>query len=72
MKFSIKISTLGTYQFVWSSRIGTGSSNTEHNDSWLKIKGDDFYGEKLSTGHIVTLKELEKLLIQKAPVRMGG
>lgn len=53
MKFSIKITTPGTYQFVWSSRIGTGTSNTEHNDSWLRIKGDDFFGEKASTGERV-------------------
>ena len=50
MKFSVKINTPGTYQFVWNSRITTGNSNTEHNDSWLRIKGDDFYGEKLNTG----------------------
>lgn len=50
IKFSIKINTPGTYQFVWSSRITFGDSNTEHNDSWLRIKGDDFFGEKSSTG----------------------
>lgn len=50
MKCSIKINTPGTYQFVWSSRIGMGNSNTEHNDSWLRIEGDDFFGEKVSTG----------------------
>lgn len=48
--FTIKINSPGTYQFVWSSRIGTGTSNTEHNDSWLKINGNDFYGEKTATG----------------------
>lgn len=53
MKFSIKITTPGTYQFVWNSRIGTGTSNTEHNDSWLRINGDDFFGEKASTGERV-------------------
>tara|TARA_R110002096_G_scaffold257316_2_gene450628 strand:- start:3096 stop:3752 length:657 start_codon:yes stop_codon:yes gene_type:complete len=50
MKFSIKITTTGVYQFVWKSRIGKGDSSTEHNDSWLKINGEDFYGEKASTG----------------------
>ena len=50
MRFTIKINSPGTYQFVWSSRIGTGTSTTEHNDSWLRIKGDDFYGEKAGTG----------------------
>lgn len=51
MKFSVKINTTGTYQFVWSSRIGTGTSISEHNDSWLRITNTaDFYGEKSSTG----------------------
>ena len=50
MNFSIQISNPGTYQFVWNSRIGTGTNNTEHNDSWLRIEGKDFYGEKASTG----------------------
>ncbi|MGB5943947.1 MAG: hypothetical protein WBG71_13775 [Leeuwenhoekiella sp.] len=49
MRFSIKITTPGVYQFVWSSRIAAGNSNTEHNDSWLKINADDFYGEKANT-----------------------
>lgn len=53
ISFSIKISAPGTYQFVWSSRIGTGTSNTEHNDSWLRIKANDFFGEKASTGERV-------------------
>lgn len=54
IKFSIKITTPGTYQFVWSSRIGAGDSNTEHNDSWLRIaSAADFYGEKASTGERV-------------------
>lgn len=46
IKFSIKINNPGTYQFVWRSRIAAGTSNTDFNDSWLKINGDDFYGEK--------------------------
>lgn len=53
MKFTIKISNAGTYQFVWRSRIGKGTSKSEHNDSWLRINGDDFFGEKQSTGHRV-------------------
>ncbi|WP_418263687.1 hypothetical protein [Flavobacterium faecale] len=46
IKFSIKINSPGTYQFVWRSRIAEGTSNTDFNDSWLKINGNDFYGEK--------------------------
>lgn len=48
---NVQINTPGTYQFVWRSRIGSGTSNTEHNDSWLRImNAADFYGEKASTG----------------------
>lgn len=54
MNFSIKITNPGTYQFVWRSRIGAGNSNTEHNDSWLRIPtAANFYGEKESTGERV-------------------
>lgn len=54
MAFSIEITNPGTYQFVWRSRIGAGDSNTEHNDSWLRIPtAADFYGEKASTGERV-------------------
>ncbi|WP_298494073.1 hypothetical protein [uncultured Algibacter sp.] len=53
IKFSIKINNPGTYQFVWRSRIGDGTSNTDFNDSWLKINGNDFYGEKAGTNERV-------------------
>lgn len=54
MRYSIEITNPGTYQFVWRSRIGAGTSNTEHNDSWLRIPtAADFYGEKASTGERV-------------------
>lgn len=47
IKFSIKITNPGTYQFVWSSRITIGTLTSEHNDSWLRIAtAADFYGEK--------------------------
>lgn len=54
MKFSIKITNPGTYQFVWSSRITEGTRISEHNDSWLRIAtASDFYGEKANTGERV-------------------
>jgi hypothetical protein len=53
LKFSIKINTPGTYQFVWSSRIAQGSSNTDFNDSWLRIPtANDFYGEKANGARV--------------------
>ena len=54
LSYSIQITNPGTYQFVWRSRIGAGTKNTEHNDSWLRISNtSDFYGEKESTGERV-------------------
>ena len=47
IKCSIKITNPGTYQFVWRSRIAQGTSNTDFNDSWLRIPtASDFYAEK--------------------------
>ena len=61
MRYSIEITNPGTYQFVWRSRIGAGTSNTEHNDSWLRIPtAADFYGEKASTGERVYPKGVGK------------
>ena len=44
--YRIKINTPGTYRFAWRMRVGLGTSKGEHNDSWLKIDGEDFYGIK--------------------------
>jgi len=34
----------GTYRFRWRNLIAKGSSNTDANDSWLRIIADAFYG----------------------------
>lgn len=48
--FKIYISTLGTYRFQWRSRIAQGTDHTEHNDSWMRIKGAArFYAKKDSS-----------------------
>ncbi|MDX1418672.1 MAG: T9SS type A sorting domain-containing protein [Rubricoccaceae bacterium] len=52
--FPIEVRLPGTYRFQWRSRTGYGSDPTEHNDSWLKIDADAFYGER--DGHIVCPK----------------
>lgn len=47
--YNIKINTIGTYKFSWRTIIGLQAStkpSTEHNDAWVKIEADDFYGEK--------------------------
>ncbi|MEL6592914.1 MAG: T9SS type A sorting domain-containing protein [Bacteroidota bacterium] len=47
--YQINITTTGTYRFQWRSRIAAGSSNTDHNDSWLRFNdASDFYAQKAS------------------------
>ncbi len=44
--YQVAITNPGTYQFQWRNTFGFGSSPTDHNDSWLKIEADSFYGQK--------------------------
>ncbi len=53
IEYPIRINTAGTYKFTWRMAVGLGNQVSEHNDTWLKIDADDFYGEKVGTGHIV-------------------
>lgn len=43
LNYAVQIHTPGTYVFDWRVGVGFGNSSTEHNDSWLKIEGDNFY-----------------------------
>ncbi len=53
LTYNIRISTPGTYRFIWRSYITIGDDGTEHNDSWLRIPdADHFYGMR-NDGHIV-------------------
>ena len=53
LTYKIRISTPGTYRFIWRSNITIGDDNTEHNDSWLRIPdANHFYGLR-NDGHIV-------------------
>ena len=53
LEYKIKINTPGIYRFQMHMKVGSGSSNTDSNDSWLKIPdADDFYGEH-NNGSIV-------------------
>ena len=36
--YKINIGTTGKYRFQWRSGIAKGTSNTEHNSSWLRFK----------------------------------
>ncbi len=54
--YPIEITTTGTYEFKWRTQVGNGTSSTDHNDTWLKIEADSFYGQKSSNGTIVCPK----------------
>ncbi|MEM9464816.1 MAG: S-layer homology domain-containing protein [Actinomycetota bacterium] len=42
----VRIEDPGRYGFVWRSAVGLGDDGTEHNDSFLRIDADRFYGER--------------------------
>lgn len=56
ISYPVEITTTGTYQFKWRTQVGNGTSSTDHNDTWLKIEGDAFYGQKGTNGTIVCPK----------------
>jgi len=51
--YNVKINSSGTYRFIWRSKISIiatdAAPNTEHNDSWLKINGSNFFGKRGSS-----------------------
>jgi hypothetical protein len=50
LSYKIKISTPGTYRFVWHCKVGRGTSKTDHNDNWLRIPdAAAFYAKKGSS-----------------------
>ena len=53
--YPIRINTPGEYRFCWRSQVSNGSSPTDHNDSWLKINADAFFGRK-GNGDVVCPK----------------
>ncbi|MEN1727042.1 MAG: hypothetical protein AAGJ52_01255 [Pseudomonadota bacterium] len=53
--YPIRINTPGEYRFCWRSQVGNGTSPTDHNDSWLKIDADAFFGRK-NNGSVVCPK----------------
>ena len=46
IEYQVEITNPGTYKFQWRNTFGFGNNPTEHNDSWLKIEADSFYGQK--------------------------
>ncbi len=53
--YEVQINTTGTYKFQWRNQVGKGNNTTTHNDTWLKIEADAFYGQKADS-HIVCPK----------------
>jgi hypothetical protein len=51
LTYPVEITTPGVYRFQWRSQVGKGTNATEHNDTWVKIESDAFYGLK-STGTV--------------------
>lgn len=52
IQFKARINNPGTYRIQIRNYIAVGTSNTEHNDVWLRMPdADDYYGEK--KGHFV-------------------
>ena len=46
LTYPVNITTPGTYRFQWRNQVGNGTNTTEHNDTWLKIEADAYYGLK--------------------------
>ncbi len=46
MTYPVKINNPGTYRFEWRVAVGKGNQTSEHNDTWLKIEADDFFGQQ--------------------------
>jgi len=47
ISFQVQIQKTGLYRFQWRSRITLGNSNSEHNDSWLRLPdADDFFAQR--------------------------
>lgn len=50
LTYKIYINEIGRYRVRWRSRIAIGSSNSEHNDSWLRLPdASDFYAQQNQT-----------------------
>lgn len=50
--YQVQINNTGTYQFKWRNQVGNGTETTEHNDTWLKIEADSFYGLQSGTNFV--------------------
>ncbi|MEM9304808.1 MAG: Ig-like domain-containing protein, partial [Pseudomonadota bacterium] len=44
--YDVRIQNPGEYRFRWRNQVGRGSNTTEHNDTWLKVEADAYFGRK--------------------------
>ncbi len=44
--YPIRINNPGVYRFEWRTQVGNGTNISEHNDTWLKIESDAFFGSQ--------------------------
>lgn len=44
IQYFVQINNPGVYVFNWRNQVGRGTNTTDHNDTWLKIEADSFYG----------------------------
>ncbi|MEO1680478.1 MAG: hypothetical protein AAFU80_20220, partial [Pseudomonadota bacterium] len=58
--YKVQINEIGTYRFEWRSQVGEGDTTSEHNDTWLKIEGDAFWGQKFRSDSTVRPKGVSR------------
>ncbi len=46
LTYPVKITKPGVYRFQWRNQVGNGIASADHNDTWVKIESDAFYGQK--------------------------
>lgn len=45
IEIDVEINNPGRYQILWHSAVGIGNAGSDHNDSFLTVNADKFYGE---------------------------
>ncbi|AWB65660.1 hypothetical protein C2869_04055 [Saccharobesus litoralis] len=70
----IKITNPGTYRFIWRSVIGHGTNFTEHNDGWIRIEANNFFGYKQKDNSTVCPREqlASNACVETIPVHGGS
>ena len=56
--YPVKITQTGEYRLQWRNQVGLGANSTEHNDTWVKIESDAFFGTKNNGESIVCPRDI--------------